>query len=91
MQRSGVAKAAVKWRRLPVGCNSFSSPYALGFGLSIDSITLEQKGSAWFISGLSNTPGMHSVDLEFEGKPLWPPIRPGMVESWRPIAQMDIL
>ena len=33
-------------------------------------LEVEQEGSAWFISGVSNQPGVHSVDLEFEGQPV---------------------
>ena len=40
---------------------------ALQQGQSLD---VEQYGSAWFISGLSNSPGLHVVDLEFEGQPV---------------------
>ena len=34
------------------------------------SLTIEQEGSAWLISGLSNTLGVHLVNLEFEGQPV---------------------
>ena len=33
-------------------------------------LEVEQEGSAWFISGAANKPGVHSVDLEFEGQPV---------------------
>ena len=33
-------------------------------------LEVEQEGSAWFILGVSNQPGVHSVDLEFEGQPV---------------------
>lgn len=33
-------------------------------------LEVEQEGSAWFISGAANQPGVHSVDLEFKGQPV---------------------
>ena len=33
-------------------------------------LEVEQEGSAWFISGAASGPGVHSVDLEFEGPPV---------------------
>lgn len=33
-------------------------------------LEVEQEGSAWFISGAASGPGVHSVDLEFEGQPV---------------------
>lgn len=72
MQRSGVAKAAVEVAKTSGRVQiDFQAPMRLvSARQSGRMLKLEQKGSAWFISGLSNTPGMHSVDLEFEGKPV---------------------
>ena len=33
-------------------------------------LNVEQEGSAWFISGVSNDPGVHAIDLRFEGQPV---------------------
>ena len=33
-------------------------------------LEVEQEGSAWFILGAASGPGVHSVDLEFEGQPV---------------------
>ena len=72
MQRSGVEKAAVEVAKTSGRVQiDFQAPMRLVSARQSGRILkLEQKGSAWFISGLSNTPGMHSVDLEFEGKPI---------------------
>ena len=33
-------------------------------------LEIEQEGSAWFIWGVDSEPGIHYIDLEFEGQPL---------------------
>ena len=33
-------------------------------------LKVAQEGSAWFISGAASGPGVHVVDLEFEGQPV---------------------
>ncbi len=72
MQRSGVTEAAVDAAlnagRLQI---DLQAPMRLLSARQAGQLlTLEQEGSAWFISGLSNTPGVHAVDLEFEGQPV---------------------
>ena len=72
MQRSGVTEAAVDAAlnegRLQI---DLQAPMRLVSARQAGRLlTLEQEGSAWFISSLSNTPGVHAVDLEFEGLPV---------------------
>jgi len=72
MQRSGVTEAAVDAAlnagRLQI---DLQAPMRLLSARQAGRLlALEQEGSAWFISGLSNTPGVHAVDLEFEGQPV---------------------
>ena len=72
MQRSGVKEAdvvaALNAGRLQI---DLQAPMRL---LSVRQagrlLKLEQEGSAWFISGVSNAPGIHTLDLEFEGQPV---------------------
>ena len=72
MQRSGVTEAAVDAAlnagRLQI---DLQAPMRLVSARQAGRLlALEQEGSAWFISGVSSAPGMHAVDLEFEGQPV---------------------
>ena len=72
MQRSGVTEAAVDTAlnagRLQI---DLQAPMRLVSARQAGRLlALEQEGSAWFISGVSSAPGMHAVDLEFEGQPV---------------------
>ncbi len=72
MQRSGVSAADVvsarNAGRLQI---DLQSPMQLVSARQSGRILkLEQEGSAWFISGVANQPGVHSVDLVFEGQPV---------------------
>lgn len=72
MKRSGVNAAdvdvALKAGRLQI---DLQAPMRLvSARQSGQMLKLEQEGSAWFILGLLNTPGVHALDLEFEGQPV---------------------
>ena len=72
MRRSGVKAADVDVAkdagRLQIDLQS--PMYLISARQAARLLKVEREGSAWFISGVSNTSGVHSIDLEFDGHPV---------------------
>lgn len=72
MQRSGVEAAdvvaALNTGRLQIDLQAPMRLVSARQGGRL--LEVAQEGSAWFISGAASGPGVHVVDLEFEGQPV---------------------